>query len=87
MTGWAERSRDKRFERRKTPTRRSIAVFFVTPWLDEDRNRNDKWEATVTTNNRGQYRFVGVAKGEYHVDFFELEPGNKVRVHDTGRGR
>ncbi len=50
MKKWEARSRDERFERRKTPTRPSLAVFFVTPRLDEDGNGMEKRKAIVTTN-------------------------------------
>ena len=45
-----ERSRDERFELRKTPTRPSLVVFFVTPRLDEDGKGTKKRKAIVTTN-------------------------------------
>ncbi len=75
------------FEQRKTPTRQSPTVFFVAPRIDEDGNGTKKQKAIVSTNNRGQYWLAGVAEGEYHVNLLEPEPGNEVRVHNTGCGR
>ncbi|KAL3783422.1 hypothetical protein HJC23_002849 [Cyclotella cryptica] len=31
---------------------------------------DDKWVATTTSNGSGQYQFLGVAEGEYFVEFF-----------------
>ncbi len=48
--------------------------------FDMDRDRSKKRKAIVMTN-------LGIAKGEYNVDFVNPEPGDKVQVYNNGRGR
>jgi hypothetical protein len=31
---------------------------------------DDKWVSTTSSNGSGQYQFLGVAEGEYYVEFF-----------------